>query len=59
MEAEYISVAFSDHMSYLLKLSVPELDKFVSPKMKPNFKTSPEVIYNKLFKERLAEEMVR
>ena len=56
--AEYLSVAFSDHMSFVVRLSLPGLDKIISPKTRPHFKTSPEVIHDKAFRRRLMEEMV-
>ena len=56
--AEYLSVAFSDHMSFVVRLSLPGLDKIISPKTRPHFKTSPEVIHDKVFRRRLVEEMV-
>ena len=58
LEAEYQSVAFSDHMAFLVTLSVPGLENVISPKSRPLFKTSPEVIADSLFKMRLQTEMV-
>ena len=57
-EAEYQSIAFSDHMAFIVKLSVPGLNNIISPKTRPLFKTSPEVIFDKVFKKRLQMEMV-
>ena len=57
-EAEYRSVAFSDHFSFIVKVSLPGLDIITSPQSRHLFKTSPEVICDKVFKERLAREMV-
>ena len=49
-----MSVAFSDHMAHVIKVALPStMDKFISPGTRPYFKTSPEVIYDKTFKERL------
>ena len=57
LEAEYQSVAFSDHLSLIVKLSLPDLEKILSPHSRPLFKTSPEVVMDKVFKERLNNEM--
>ena len=57
-EASYISVAFSDHLAYVTKLSVPEnQQKMLSPKVRPCFKTSPDVVQDQMFKMWLLEAM--
>ena len=57
VSAEYISVAFSDHFAYLLKITLPNLENFLSPESRPLFKTSPEIVHDKIFKESLSREM--
>ena len=57
-EAKYEPVAFSDHMTYIVSLRVPNLPlSLLSPRSRPLFKVKPEVICDKLFQERLAESM--
>ena len=58
LEAEYISVAFSDHFAYIVKMTFPNMSKLLPPQTRPLFKTSPEVVHDKLFKARLEEHMV-
>ena len=57
MEAKYVGVAFSDHLSLIVKIKLPEnMQKMSSPKSKPLFKSKPNVIQDKLFKSRLKEK---
>ena len=57
-EAKYIGVAFSDHLSYIVSLSLPcQLQLLLSPKTRPFFKTTPAVIKDKVFQTRLADSM--
>ena len=59
IEAKYEAVAFSDHMAFIVELEVPEeIEKMLSPKYRPVFKTSPEVVNDPLFKERLKLSML-
>ena len=58
LEASYVSVALSDHLSFLVKITVPEIDKILPPQCRPHFKTSPEVIMDKVFRDRLVMELV-
>ena len=58
LEAGYHSVAFSDHLAYIIQLSLPGLENIMSPTARPLFKTSPEVVLDKTFKSRLEGEMV-
>ena len=58
LDAEYISVAFSDHCAYVVKMMIPDLDKILPPQTRPLFKISPEVVHDKVFKTRLEKEMV-
>ena len=45
VEARYEAVAFSDHLAYLVELEVPDvMMKMMSPKSRPLFKMSPEVV---------------
>ena len=57
LSVDYLSVAFSDHLGLVVKVSLPGLDKINSPSSRPLFKTSPEVIFDRVFKERLVREM--
>ena len=60
IEAKYVGVAFSDHFALILTLKVPELySKLSSPRSKPFFKARPEVVTDKVFKERLKLEMAK
>ena len=55
----FTAVAFSDHMGYIVKLSLPDnSSKFLSPKSRPFFKTSPEVVMDNTFKNRLEASLV-
>ena len=57
VEAKYVGVAFSDHLSLIVKIKLPEnMQKMSSPKSKPLFKSKPNVIQDKLFKSRLKEK---
>ena len=57
-EASYISVAFSDHLSYVTKVTLPDnQQKMLSPKVKPFYKTSPDVVQDTMFKTWLQEAM--
>ena len=58
LEAEYKAVAFSDHLAHVIKVAMPSpMDKIISPRTRPFFKTSPEVICDNVFKARLTEAM--
>ena len=57
-DAKYVPVALSDHMAYIVSISVPGLpSSMVSPRSRPLFKVRPEVISDKVFQERLVESM--
>ena len=57
-EANYVSVAFSDHMSHIIRISLPEtLSVVLCPKSRPVFKTRPEVVRDKVFQARLTSKM--
>ena len=54
------SVAFSDHLVYLVKLSLPDpILKILSPKARPFFKTKPEIIRDQQFKVQLQVAMLK
>ena len=58
-EAGYSSIAFSDHMAHILKIILPENAGYnCSPRSRPFFKTSPEVVMDETFKKRLKSEMI-
>ena len=57
-EARYEPVAFSDHMAYIVTISIPSLSSsMLSPRSRPLFKVRPEVIFDKVFQERLGDSM--
>jgi len=56
IKADYVGVAFSDHMSLVVQIQLPDtVSKVVSPKHKPLFKARPEVISDPVFQKRLKE----
>ena len=56
--AKYESVAFSDHLAYVVHLQLPgNMDLHLSPKSRPFFKTRVEVIKDEVFKQQLEESM--
>ena len=58
VEAKYLPAAFSDHFGLIIKTSVPEaLSRVISPKYRPSFRLTPEVIKDPLFNQRLEELM--
>ena len=58
IEAEYISIAFSDHLAHIVTLALPrDLENLTSPKTRPFFKTNPEVVLDQVFQDRLKVAM--
>jgi hypothetical protein len=58
VEARYEPVAFSDHMAYIVSISLPSVtSRMQSPRSRPQFKVSPEVICDEIFQERLSDSM--
>ena len=58
MNAKYVGVAFSDHMGLIVRIKLPgEFSRLSSPKNKPQFKATPDVIRDPLFIESLREQM--
>ena len=58
LEAYYVGVAFSDHLSLIVKFQLPELmTKLSSPKSKPLFKSKPNVIQDKTFIKNLKDNL--
>ena len=56
LEAKYVGVAFSDHLTLVVKIKLPQnMEKIVSPKSKPLFKAKPNVIQDETFKGRLKD----
>ena len=41
-EAEYISIAFSDHLAHLVSISIPDVSHLHPPQSRPLFKISPK-----------------
>ena len=57
--AQYSSVAFSDHLSHIVSIKLPSsLVKHTSPKSRPFFKTRPDIVKDRLFKSRLRLRMI-
>ena len=58
VDVRYVPVAFSDHIAYVVTISFPEpSSRLISPRSRPLFKITPEVIYDELFQERLKDSM--
>ena len=58
VEAKYVSVAFSDHMSLIVKIHLPSpFSTVLCPKTRPVFKTKPEVVKDRVFQARLSSNM--
>jgi exonuclease III len=52
-EAQYVGVAFSDHMSLIVKFALPgNFGKLTSPKSRPLFKANPDIVRDPIFKAR-------
>ena len=59
IEAEYQPLAFSDHFALIVKLKLDNpIAKILSPRSRFQFRLTPEVIRDKLFKERLGVAMI-
>ena len=51
-EAKYTSVAFSDHLSYIVSLQVPDqFETFLSPRSRNFFKTTPTVVKGQVIQQ--------
>ena len=58
IQAYYVGVAFSDHLTFIVKIKLPtNFCKLTSPKSKPLFKSKPNVIQDNIFKSRLKENL--
>ena len=58
IESKYISLAFSDHFGFVTTFSLPSnMAKILSPRSRPFFKTKPEVVLDKKFREELEGKM--
>ena len=59
VEARYVPVAFSDHMAYIVTISLPDPSfRMISPRSRPLYKINSEVICDELFQERLRDSML-
>ena len=59
VSAIYTSIAVSDHLAQIYTMRTPaSINKSMSPKHKPLFKSKPEVITDAIFKERLASKLM-
>ena len=57
-EANYTSLAFSDHLGMILSFCLPDqMTKLLSPKSRPFFRTSPEVVVDEQFRAKLKTSM--
>ena len=55
-EAQYVGVAFSDHLGLVIKFELPgNFGKLTSPKSRPLFKANPDIVKDQIFKSRLQE----
>ena len=58
VETKYSSLAFSDHLAMIVTLSMPDqMAKMTSPKSRPFFRTSPEVVVDNIFRKNLSNSM--
>ena len=58
VEARYVPIAFSDHLSYLLSIKLPTpISNKLSPKSRPFFKIRSEIVQDRVFKSRLENSM--
>ena len=58
LKAYYVPLAFSDHFAHVVEFLVPDnFYSILSPKYRPVFKVSAEVIKDKVFKARLTESV--
>ena len=56
-EAQYVGVAFSDHLSLIMKFLLPgDFGKLTCPKSRPLFKANPDIVRDQIFKDRLKEQ---
>ena len=59
IELFYVGVAFSDHISHVIKIELPKnAAKITSPKSRPLFKSKPAVIQDEKFKIQLKESLI-
>ena len=57
-EAHYVGVAFSDHFTFVVKTKLPDnMHRILSLKSKALFKSRPEIIEDKMFKNSLIEHI--
>ena len=58
MEADYLSISFSDHFSLIVTYGLPHaLSRHFTPKSKPAFKISPSVVNDEIFINKLEYSM--
>ena len=58
-EAQYVGVAFSDHMGLVVKLALPgNFGNLTSPKNRPLFKANPDIVKDQNFKIKLQEQFI-
>ena len=58
LSADYRPIAFSDHLSLIIKVQVPTfMSKLLSPKSRPIFKIKEEVAQDLLFQEAIKKGM--
>ena len=59
LEADYYSLAFSDHMAQVTRYQLPAaMARLFSPRSRSTFKVKPEVAKDDIFKVRLREKMM-
>ena len=58
INTKYTSLAFSDHLGMIVTLSLPDqMTKLLSPRTRPLFRTSPDVVVDDIFRESLETSM--
>ena len=59
VESEYEALAFTDHFAYIVKVQPPDHMEFsISPRSRPFFKTSPELVMDEVFRAWLQRDML-
>ena len=58
LDAKYISVAFSDHLSCFVQVELPgQLSTSIVPKSRPFYKIKPDIVKDRVFQSRLQDSM--
>ena len=58
-ESEYEAVAFSDHFAHIVTVKLPDnMGHSISPRSRPFFKVSPEIVMDDVFRAWLQRDMI-